>query len=157
MSTSRYSSLPEVPFVVESRWFAGDSEVVTYELDELLGTNLRALYQRRKGRDLFDLATALEDERTDPRRIIAAFQQYMEHGNHHVTARALRAESRRQGVGPAVYRGHRPTTLARVPLGYLEEGAKAVMERLGALLRVKLEVRRNEPCYGVMRVPDLNR
>ena len=37
--------LTEVPFAVESRWFVGDADVVTYALDELLGTKLRALYQ----------------------------------------------------------------------------------------------------------------
>jgi predicted nucleotidyltransferase component of viral defense system len=45
-----------VPFSVLSRWFAGRCEVPTHGLDELLGTKLRALYQRKKGRDLFDLA-----------------------------------------------------------------------------------------------------
>ena len=38
-----------------SRWFTGAAKVLTYDLDELLGTKLRALYQRKKGRDLFDL------------------------------------------------------------------------------------------------------
>jgi len=33
-------------------------------LEELLGTKLRALYQRRKGRDLFDLAVALTARRS---------------------------------------------------------------------------------------------
>ena len=41
-----------VPFAVESRSYKGAAEVVTYELDELLGTELHALYQRRNGRDL---------------------------------------------------------------------------------------------------------
>ena len=45
----------EEPFSVGSRWFSGSCTLRTYELDELLGTKLRALYQRRKGRDLFDL------------------------------------------------------------------------------------------------------
>jgi predicted nucleotidyltransferase component of viral defense system len=49
------------PFAVSSRWFAGDCEITTYDLNELLGTKLRALYQRRKGRDLFDLALALKN------------------------------------------------------------------------------------------------
>jgi predicted nucleotidyltransferase component of viral defense system len=39
-------------FDVSSRWFSGSADVRTYELDELLGTKLRALYQRKKGRDL---------------------------------------------------------------------------------------------------------
>ena len=46
--------------------------------DELLGTELRALYQRKKGRDLFNLAVAL-DGQVDRDRIIAAFSQYMNH------------------------------------------------------------------------------
>src|SRR5262245_30058626 len=45
---------------VENPWFSGESEIVTFELEELLGTKLRALYQRKKGRDLFDLARAVE-------------------------------------------------------------------------------------------------
>lgn len=40
-------------------WFSGRSELTTYALEELLGTKLRALYQRKKGRDLFDLQKAL--------------------------------------------------------------------------------------------------
>ena len=44
------------PFAVESRWYTGSADVRTFELAEILGTKLRALYQRRKGRDLFDLA-----------------------------------------------------------------------------------------------------
>jgi predicted nucleotidyltransferase component of viral defense system len=45
---------------VENPWFNGETEVVTFVLEELLGTKLRALYQQKKGRDLFDLARALE-------------------------------------------------------------------------------------------------
>ena len=46
-------------FKVENQWFSGDCKITTYHLEELLGTKLRALYQRRKGRDLFDLYKAL--------------------------------------------------------------------------------------------------
>ncbi len=54
-----------MPFDVTSRWFNGACAIPTYELDELLGTKLRALYQRKKGRDLFDLAVALRVARAD--------------------------------------------------------------------------------------------
>ena len=74
-----------VPFAVSSRWFEGSCNVSTYQLDELLGTKLRALYQRKKGRDLFDLATALAKPGVDPVRIIAAFAEYMDRGGHRVT------------------------------------------------------------------------
>ena len=78
--------LKQLAFSVESRWFAGACRVNTYELDELLGTKLRALYQRKQGRDLFDMATALKDcTGADPARVVSAFQQYMEHEGHNVT------------------------------------------------------------------------
>lgn len=77
-----------VPFSVSSRWFEGSCDIPTYELDELLGTKLRALYQRKKGRDLFDLAVALSQGRGDPVRIVQTFGAYMEHGGQAVT-RAL--------------------------------------------------------------------
>jgi len=77
-----------VPFAVSSRWFEGTCQIATYELDELLGTKLRALYQRSKGRDLFDLATALSHPAVDAARVVAAFGEYMDSGGHRVT-RAL--------------------------------------------------------------------
>ncbi len=69
-----------VPFAVESRWFSGSSPVVTYSLNELLGTKLRALYQRRKGRDLYDLWLGLTRGKAEPAPIVAVFRRYMEDG-----------------------------------------------------------------------------
>lgn len=77
--------IEEIPFRVSSRWFEGECVVQTYQLDELLGTKLRALHQRRQGRDLFDLAAALDDSRANPARIIESFQAYMDHGGHRVS------------------------------------------------------------------------
>ncbi len=78
----------KIPFSVDSSWFSGSADVVTYSLDELLGTKLRALYQRKKGRDLFDLATALDSASVNPDRIITAFAEYLKRDGHNVT-RAL--------------------------------------------------------------------
>jgi len=50
----------KMPFTVTSRWWRGIAEITSFRLEELLGTKLRALFQRKKGRDLFDLAIALE-------------------------------------------------------------------------------------------------
>ena len=66
------------PFSVESRWYSGRADIATFELDELLATKTHALYQRLKGRDLFDLAMGLADGRSDARRIAAAFREYMD-------------------------------------------------------------------------------
>lgn len=64
-------------FSVASRWFTGATDIPTYTLEEMLGTKLRALYQRRKGRDLFDLWDAMTRVAVDPERVVEAFQRYM--------------------------------------------------------------------------------
>ena len=51
--------LQKFPFHVQSSYFEGRCDLTTYRLEELLGTKLRALYQRSKGRDLYDLFIAL--------------------------------------------------------------------------------------------------
>jgi predicted nucleotidyltransferase component of viral defense system len=68
-----------------SPWFDGSADVQTYALEELLGTKLRALFQRRKGRDLFDLWIGLGTGGADPRRIVEAFRQYMKAEGAHVS------------------------------------------------------------------------
>lgn len=75
-------------FGVSSRWFNGRAQITTYSIDELLGTKLRALYQRKKGRDLFDLAFALQRSACDPQRVVEAFARYMEQDGQRIT-RAL--------------------------------------------------------------------
>lgn len=50
---------------------------ITYQLEELLGTKLRALYQRRKGRDLFDLYTAITQRDLNFNQILACYREYM--------------------------------------------------------------------------------
>ncbi|MEA1950931.1 MAG: nucleotidyl transferase AbiEii/AbiGii toxin family protein [Planctomycetota bacterium] len=62
---------------IENPWFAGKANVTTFELDELFATKLRALYQRRKGRDLFDLWLAIDREIVDPERVVSCFGKYM--------------------------------------------------------------------------------
>ena len=68
------------PFAVENPWFSGSVDLPVYHLDELLGTKLRALYQRKKGRNLYDLWLALTTAESDSTRIVECFQQYLEHG-----------------------------------------------------------------------------
>ena len=67
-------------------WFSGECEVATYEIDELAGTKLRALYQRKKGRDLFDLDLLLSKGMIDTERVIKSFHQYIEFQNLHISS-----------------------------------------------------------------------
>ena len=70
--------LQKMPFEVHNSWFSGRCEITTYTLNELIGTKLRALYQRKKGRDLFDLQVALESGNIDVARVLECYQKYME-------------------------------------------------------------------------------
>jgi predicted nucleotidyltransferase component of viral defense system len=69
--------LQQVPFKVQNGWFSGECMINTYYIEELLGTKLRALYQRRKGRDLFDLDLALTKLDIDIPKLIQCYKEYI--------------------------------------------------------------------------------
>lgn len=59
------------PFTVESDWYSAQTELVSFEPEELFGTKLRALLQRRKNRDLFDLHHGLLQLDMDADKLVA--------------------------------------------------------------------------------------
>jgi predicted nucleotidyltransferase component of viral defense system len=67
-------------FTVQSPWFSGATDITTFRLEELLATKLRALYQRKKGRDLFDLWHALSLLPVDDAKVVECFGRYLAHG-----------------------------------------------------------------------------
>lgn len=68
----------EKHYKVNSSWFNGECSIKTYQIEELLGTKLRALYQRKKGRDLFDVYKAMvSDTSLSKEKILKSFQGYM--------------------------------------------------------------------------------
>jgi len=80
--------LRRVCYQLNSPWHAGAGDILTYEPEELLGTKLRALYQRKKGRDLFDLSEALARlTGLDAGKVVVCFTRYMEHDGRRVTQR----------------------------------------------------------------------
>lgn len=69
--------LQKRPLAMKSMWRSGEAMITTYTLEELLATKVRALYQRRKGRDLFDLWKSRE---LSPNwdRVAGMFLKYMQ-------------------------------------------------------------------------------
>ena len=65
------------PFAVDSDWYRGKTEIASFEPEELFGTKLRALLQRRKNRDLFDLHHGLDQLAINPDKVIACFDHYL--------------------------------------------------------------------------------
>lgn len=75
-----HSPMVELPFEVPYRGASLNTRVNSFDIHEMLGTKLRALFQRRRGRDLFDLywaLTAPSATPVNPSRVIEAFQHYM--------------------------------------------------------------------------------
>ena len=84
---------------------------VRFHIHRLLGTKLRALFQRKKGRDLFDLGVALEDESLDVDGVIACFEKYMAHGGAAVS-RAQFEENLRAKLGTPEFTADLPVILS---------------------------------------------
>jgi predicted nucleotidyltransferase component of viral defense system len=127
-------------FAVTNPWFTGKADVSTYALSELLGTKLRALYQRKKGRDLFDLVLGLDHPELDAVRLVAAFERYMELGNTPVSRAEFEANMAAKMADP--------TFLEDVPILLrtgLEYDAAAAWPRVQAALVARL---RGEPWKG---------
>ena len=81
--------LQKETFAVDNPWYKEVQKLPPIR-EELLGTKLRALYQRKKGRDLFDLYYALENLELDIDKIIECFHAYMqEEENKHLLPESL--------------------------------------------------------------------
>lgn len=92
--------LVHLPYQVESSWFTGGADVMTFALDELVATKIRALFQRSKGRDLFDLWLALTQLGVTPDALVDAFEPYRPEG----FTRARAEANLRDKLGKAGFR-----------------------------------------------------
>jgi predicted nucleotidyltransferase component of viral defense system len=131
--TTSFESRVDVPFEVDSPWWSGSGEISTFSVEELLGTKLRALYQRNKGRDLFDLWCATTRLSLDENQIVEAFRHYI--GEDEFTfpqlARNLEAKLEDQD-----FKADLGQLVQSPPQDYVPgSAADLVMERLGILLR----------------------
>jgi predicted nucleotidyltransferase component of viral defense system len=122
-----------LPFAVASPWYAGEAGVSTFHLDELMATKLRALYQRRKGRDLFDLWHVLVALDADDERIAAGLEHYM--ADDAFTFPQL-AQNLRAKLQVDDFAADLDALVTSRPEDYAVKGAAdLVMERLGSRLR----------------------
>jgi predicted nucleotidyltransferase component of viral defense system len=67
-------ALQSVPFSVDSAYFQGTSTIMAFHTEEMISTKIRALYQRSKGRDLFDLY-ALSKTNVNWNNVISGFKK----------------------------------------------------------------------------------
>jgi predicted nucleotidyltransferase component of viral defense system len=72
-------------FAVESDWYQGKADITAFGSEELFGTKLRALLQRNKGRDLFDLYHGLDQLSLDTDKLIACLEHYLALEGHPIS------------------------------------------------------------------------
>lgn len=82
--------LKRIDFTASSEYFKGNTTIVTYSLEELMGTKLRALFQRRKGRDLFDVWYVLYNDLVDIKKVAHIFHAYNEYNGINITHKMFR-------------------------------------------------------------------
>lgn len=67
----------QYPFAVADGWYQTKASIASFAPEELFGTKLRALLQRRKNRDLFDLYMGLQQLSMNPDALLACFDHYL--------------------------------------------------------------------------------
>jgi hypothetical protein len=122
-----------VRHAAETSWWSGEAEIPTFEPTELLATKLRALYQRSKGRDLFDRWLGLTVLEADPDEIAAGYNHYM--GDAIFSYPELRDNLTAKLANPS-FRHDLDALVTRAPAEYdLGTAADLVMHALGSRLR----------------------
>jgi predicted nucleotidyltransferase component of viral defense system len=118
---------------VNNRWFKGSALINTYSLEELMGTKLRALYQRKKGRDLFDMWIVLEQKVLDVAKVITAFQKYLAFDNKNIT-RAMFEKNMAEKLQSSVFAEDISILLAPTINWDLTSASQRVHQKIIALL-----------------------
>ncbi|MCU0771906.1 MAG: nucleotidyl transferase AbiEii/AbiGii toxin family protein [Verrucomicrobia bacterium] len=74
-----HRAVVEMPFSFPFRDKPVQTRIKGFDIHEMLGTKMRAMFQRTRGRDLFDLYWALTKSPlpVDPAAIIASFEHYL--------------------------------------------------------------------------------
>ncbi len=72
-----FCDLVDYHYAVDNPWRSCRSTVRSYCIEELLATKTRALYQRNKGRDLFDIWFTLSNHEVNTVTVMSIFKKYM--------------------------------------------------------------------------------
>jgi predicted nucleotidyltransferase component of viral defense system len=131
--TESFEPRKSIHHAVESSWWSGRADILTFEAEELLATKLRALYQRSKGRDLFDLWLGLTVLGVNPERVVGGLQHYMRGAAFSFPE--LRNNLTLKLADPS-FRRDLDALVASMPAGYEPDSAgNVVVRELGGRLR----------------------
>jgi len=133
---SSFGGIRGYPFTLKNDWYEAKAEIASFSPEELFGTKLRALLQRRKGRDLFDLYHGLEELAFDIDQLLACFHHYLTLENQKIS-RAMAEQRMLQKLTGSLTEDIAP--LLPVGVRFDDEAAIEAFNRIWARLIVKLK------------------
>jgi predicted nucleotidyltransferase component of viral defense system len=130
--------LKSYPFEVDNDWYQEKAEIVSFTPEEIFGTKLRALLQRRKNRDMFDLHYGLETLEMDDANLVACLHHYLKSEGQQI-ARAIAEQRMLQKLTASLIEDIAPLLPTGVRYGESDavEAFNAVWTRL--IMRLKGE------------------
>lgn len=122
-------------FKVENPWFTGFAEIPTFSREEMLATKLRALLQRDKGRDLYDLDHALQVFRgLDADRTVNFFTRYLALSDQNITKAQAQQRMFAKLANPTFLTDMRPLLPAERAVQLTEETTHEAFRRVFEML-----------------------
>lgn len=120
-----------MPFLVANPWFTGAADVPTFSREEMLATKLRALLQRDKGRDLFDLDHALASfNGLDAARLVGFFGAYLAQQGQAISRAQAQERMFAKLANPRFLTDMRPLLPAAQALLLTDESTKAAFAKV---------------------------
>lgn len=120
-------------FFVSNPWYSGKGDISSFKLEELLATKLRALYQRKKGRDLYDLWLALNTHEINEKAVCDCLKEYLAHSSSRISRAEFESNLTEKIVSKAFRVDVEP--LLRAGADYnVDAAASLVQERFLVLL-----------------------
>lgn len=114
---------------MDNGWFSCNSSIRTFALEELLATKLRALYQRKKGRDLYDLYKALKFLDVDQNKLLTCYRIYMKQSSHKPPTKKQLIRNLRDKMGSPAFLGDTESIIREVDM-YDSREAFEIVENL---------------------------
>jgi predicted nucleotidyltransferase component of viral defense system len=126
-----YDPPAEIPFGVDNPWFTARAAIQTFSREEMLATKLRALLQRNKGRDLFDLDHALTVfEGLNAAHVVECFALYLEKSSVAISRAEAQQRMFQKLVNPSFFTDLRPLLSTDRAEALTEEALKTAFTRV---------------------------
>ncbi|AVH45543.1 nucleotidyl transferase AbiEii/AbiGii toxin family protein [Agrobacterium tumefaciens] len=134
-----YDTPQALPLRIDNPWFAGAAAIPTFSREEMLATKLRALLQRDKGRDLYDLSHALDVfEGLDADLVAELFGRYLQFAGQSISRAQAEERMFAKLANPRLLTDMRPLLPLAQAESLSEDATQEAFERVFEGLVVKI-------------------